>query len=182
MATRKPADGPPGDSPLTWLSQRRDRSGAALITSEQKAAGDRLAADYLFAEMMPRVTSSWSGMPGERGRARGGQHGGGEMRDQAIAARQRVRRALDAVGPELSSLLIDVCCHERGLEVLERNAGWPARSGKVVLQLALTRLARHYGLLPPVAETSAADGRRAVQHWGRDGYRPSLGCAPESKI
>jgi len=179
MAPRNPPNGPASDSPLTWLSRRRDRSGVAMISAEQKAAGDRLAADYLFAEMMPRVTSSWSGMPGERGRSRGGHHGGVELRDQAIGARQRVRRALEAVGPELSSLLIDVCCHERGLEVLERNAGWPARSGKVVLQLALTRLARHYGLLAPVAEASAPETRRAVQHWGADGYRPTLETATD---
>ena len=67
-------------------------------------------------------------------------------------------------------MLIDVCCHLKGLEVAERAAGWPQRSGKIVLQLALTSLARHYGLEKPAAsETGRSAG---VRHWGSEGYRP----------
>jgi len=81
-----------------------------------------------------------------------------------------VRRALAAVGPELSGILIDVCCHLKGLEEAERAAGWPQRSGKVVLQLALTRLARHYGIGAPAP--SPGTGAAHVRHWGSDDYRP----------
>ena len=91
------------------------------------------------------------------------------MLDNAAAAGERVRRALAAVGPELCGVLIDVCCHLKGLEEAERMAGWPQRSAKIVLQLALTSLARHYGL-----QTAPHAGGKAsaVRHWGSEDFRP----------
>jgi len=73
--------------------------------------------------------------------------------DIAIASRQRFRHALDAVGPEFAGLLVDVCCFLKRLDDVERERQWPARSAKVVLQLGLDRLARHFGL------TRAAHGK-----------------------
>jgi hypothetical protein len=131
------------ESPLAWLARRKGRDGRTMIGHTQFIAGEKLRADFTRGHLAPRVTSSWSGV------ARGKNCGGGDagtMTDAVIAARQRVRLALEACGPELSGVLMDVCCFLRGLEDVERERGWPARSAKVVLQLALDRLARHYGL------------------------------------
>jgi hypothetical protein len=72
-----------------------------------------------------------------------------------------VRRALDAVGPEFAGLLLDVCCFLKRLEDVERERSWPQRSGKVVLQLALDRLARHYGY----SSQARGHAHKAIRTW-----------------
>jgi len=131
------------ESPLAWLARRRGRDGRPMIAAQQFQAGERLRADFTRAHLMPRTTSNWTNpLPG--GRGAGGR--AGDFTDVMLASRQRVQHALEAVGPEFSGLLLDVCCFLKGLEDVERERRWPSRSAKVVLQLALDRLARHYGL------------------------------------
>lgn len=107
-------------------------------------AGERLRADFTRAHLMPRTTSNWAS-PISSGRRGGGGDRAAAATETMIAARQRVHQALDAAGPEFAGLLIDICCFLKRLEDIERERAWPARSAKVVLQLALDRLARHYG-------------------------------------
>jgi hypothetical protein len=142
-----------GESPLAWLARRKGRDGQTMISPTQFIAGERLRADFTRAQMTPRVTSSWEAPSGRRR----GASSGGNIADCVIAARQTVRAALEACGPEFSGLLLDVCCFLHGLEDVERMRGWPNRSAKIVLQLALDRLARHYGLDDRVA--GKADAR-----------------------
>lgn len=164
------------ESPLAWLRQRRDKHGVAMITDAQFDAGERLRADHGLAQLMPRVTTSWT-QPA--GKCRSAPSSAGiDISDAAIAARERVQRALKAVGPELAGVLIDICCHLKGLEHAERSAGWPQRSGKVVLQIALTALARHYGL----EKNASAPETGRIRHWGGAGFRPRIdGGAVESE-
>jgi hypothetical protein len=147
-----------GESPLAWLARRKGRDGRSLISAYQFAAGERLRADFTRGNLTPRVTSHW-GAPTGRG---GG--GAGEMTDLVVASRQRVQHAVAACGPEFSGILLDVCCFLRGLEDVERERGWPTRSAKVVLQLALDRLARHYGLAPP-----SGTARPKLRSWLAEG-------------
>jgi hypothetical protein len=148
-----------GESPLAWLARRKGRDGCAMISPTQFIAGERLRADFTRAHLSPRVTSDWSAPAG--GRSRSPRGGPAEMTDLVIASRQRVRLAMEACGPEFSGLLMDVCCFLRRLEEVERERGWPVRSAKIVLQLGLDRLARHYGLAREA--TGPANGR--VQSW-----------------
>ena len=57
--------------PLAWLHRRRDKFGQSLISDEEFAAGERLAADFHAAMMNPRVTASWSGAVSSRREKRG---------------------------------------------------------------------------------------------------------------
>ncbi|MCJ8143795.1 DUF6456 domain-containing protein [Ancylobacter sp. A5.8] len=146
------------ESPLAWLASRRARDGRALIAPLQLLAGERLRADFTRAQMMPRMSADWSGVGGSGGR-RGAT--GMNLSDVAIAAKQRLSRALEAAGPEFSGLLLDVCCFLKGMEQVERERRWPARTAKIVLGLGLDRLARHYGL---VAEMRGPE-RARLQSW-----------------
>ncbi|XSG81230.1 MAG: DUF6456 domain-containing protein [Methyloligella sp. ZOD6] len=158
-----------GESPLGWLKSRKDRNGRPLISPAQYEAGERLRSDYTFAHLTPRTTSNWGALAPTAGGRRGPPSDVAGLRDDVLAAKGRVAKALDAVGPELAGVLIDVCCELKGLEEAEKAQGWPQRAGKVVLQIALTRLARHYGLVSDGNRT----GRR-LRHWGTEDYRPSL--------
>ena len=130
------------ESPLAWLARRKGRDGQPLIEGVQLLAGERLRGDFTRAQLTPRITSSWdASATRDRHAAQSGS-----IADTVIAARECVRRALEGVGPEFAGLLLDVCCFLKGLEDVERERRWPARSAKVVLQLGLDRLARHYGL------------------------------------
>ncbi len=151
------------ESPLAWLAKRRGRDGRALIDAHQLQAGERLRTDFTCAHLMPRTTSNWT-KPISSGRGNGGGSPV-EFTETMIAARQRVHHALDAVGPEFSGLLLDICCFLKGLEDAERERAWPARSGKVVLQLALDRLARHYGY----ASKARGPARSRIRTWLTDG-------------
>jgi hypothetical protein len=149
------------ESPLAWLARRKGRDGRALIEPVQHLAGERLRAEFTRAQLMPRTTSNWSASvaTGPRGASPA------TFTEAVIAARQRMRRALDAVGPEFSGLLVDVCCFLKRLEEVERERSWPPRSAKVVLQLGLDRLARHYGLRTQLR----GQGKTEVRTWLADG-------------
>lgn len=131
-----------GESPLGWLATRRGADGAPFLTAEEVEAGERLRNDFEAAQIGPRVTQDWRNFltPSDGpGQARGPAEG-------PTIARDRVSCALADLGPGLADVALRACCFLEGLEATERRMGWSARSGKVVLKIALQRLALHYGL------------------------------------
>jgi hypothetical protein len=129
------------ESPLAWLRRRKGADGRPMLDEACFVAGERFRADLTRAAMVPRTTASWD----PSATAGGGGRGPAEATDAALAARQRIALASKAVGADLAGLLVDVCGFLKGLEQIERERGWPARSAKVVLLIALARLAEHYG-------------------------------------
>ena len=152
------------ESPLGPLSRLKDRGGQPYFLAETVEAGERLAADFERGQLQPRVTASWE--PRLAARAKGQAGGMADLTDAAAAARLRFNRAVEAMGPELSGVAVDVCCFGKGLELVERERDWPARSAKLMLRAALLALARHYAP-PPVRP-------RSSHHWGAEDYRPRM--------
>ena len=78
------------------------------------------------------------------------QGGGGESSlcsgERQVAARLRFEGAVTAAGPGLSDILWRVVCAGETLPFAERALAWPVRSGKLVLRLALDRIAGFYRL------------------------------------
>jgi hypothetical protein len=155
------------ESPLLWLHRRKGKDGQPQISAEQFAAGERFRADLTLAKMLPRTTMNWqaASAPDDRGP---GARGPAAASDAALAARQRVRLACDRLGPELSGLAIDVCGFLKGLDRVERERGWPARSAKLMLKLALSGLATHYGIALGCRVGAPPRG------WHADGARPGI--------
>lgn len=130
------------ESPLLVLARRRDANGQPFLDPGMVRAGERLREDFELAQMGPRVTQNWDGFLTAGCAAAvpaGGNLGGGSE-----TARSRVAEALRDLGPGMGDLVLRVCCFLEGIELTERRLGWSARSGKVVLRLALMRLERHY--------------------------------------
>ena len=158
------------ESPLSRLAQTRGKAPAFLSEAEV-AAGERLRADYTRGHLLPGVSQRWDGLPRA---GRSGASGGGDLSDSAIDARTRVNAAIDAVGPELAGVLVDVCCFLKGLETVEAERRWPVRSGKLMLKTGLSVLARHYG---PGGRGEAV--RPRIRRWGAADYRPTIGGGRE---
>ncbi len=134
------------ESPLTVLSRRSNKDGSRFLTDALVTAGERLREDFELAQLAQGDVSNWDQIMGGQGAGPVPE----ELRGSE-AAGWRLRSALRDLGPGLGDVALQCCCYLEGLEVTEKRLGWSARSGKIVLRIALQRLRRHY-------ETLAAQG------------------------
>lgn len=121
------------ESPLTWLHSR------GHLSDVQFDAGERLRADWERAQLAPSVTMRWDAV-----RVKGAGEAGLNPTERQIAAKARFDSAVAAAGPGLADVLWRVVCAGEALPDAERALAWPARSGKLVLKLALDRVAGFY--------------------------------------
>ncbi len=128
-----------GDSPITALARRRTRDGEPWLDRAQIAAAERLREDFELSQSGPRMAMDW-----ERFLATARADGTGDLPRGAREARERLVDALGALGPGLADVALRCCCFLEGLESVEERMGWSARSGKVVLRVALDHLRQHY--------------------------------------
>jgi hypothetical protein len=124
------------ESPLGWLFAR------GKVSRRQFDAGEQLRSDWERAGLSQRLTMTWDSTPVARNRD--GSPGPAALMDAQIDARCRFDGAVEAAGPGLSDILWRVVCSGEGMREAETALGWPARAGKVVLSLALDRVADFY--------------------------------------
>ncbi|HRE21275.1 MAG TPA: DUF6456 domain-containing protein [Rhabdaerophilum sp.] len=145
---------------------RRRRIMSWLVGEPELEAGARLQRDFVLAQTAPQVTANWSRLVVDGAGYRAGLSKG----EVAIEAGRRVDKALRAVGPDFSGILVDALAFSKGIEIIEQEYTLPARSGKVLLAFALRGLARHYGL----SDVARGMKARMIRHWGAENYRPDL--------
>ena len=129
------------ESPLVSLARRRDKDGNVFLGEDLVNAGERLREDFELGRIGAQTIDDWEAF------LRTPQPiASQDIRDGVgpDAARMRVQAALHELGPGLSDIALRCCCFLEGLEVTEKRMGWSARSGKIVLRIALQRLAQHY--------------------------------------
>lgn len=129
------------ESPLSRLGRLRDAGGQPWIAPEHIAAGEKLRQDFTVAGLSPHITMRWQPVASRSEGYRDGVEG---LSITRLAARERLNKALSSVGATLADLLLDSCCHLKGLEQIERERSWPPRSAKLALRCALESLNRHY--------------------------------------
>ena len=124
------------ESPLGWLFAR------GHVDRRQMEAGERLRADWERGQLAPNITMSWDAAP--IARSRGGSAPGIDLNGSQLDAKGRFDEAVAAAGPGLGDILWRVVCAGEGMRDAETALGWPARAGKLVLSLALDRVADYY--------------------------------------
>ena len=129
----------PVETPLAVLARRRDKSGKAFLCPTLVAAGQRLREDFEIGGLARCNHGTWDQCLLEA--APEAALSKDSRQREAVA---RVAAALRELGPGLGDVALKCCCYLEGLEVTEQSLGWSARSGKIVLRIALQRLKRHY--------------------------------------
>jgi Domain of unknown function (DUF6456) len=126
------------ESPLGWLHSR------GYLTDRQFDAGEKLRMDWERANLSPSVTMRWDVVPLASSR----QHSSAKLNqtEAQIAAKHRFDQAIEFIGKDLSDISWRVICGGEGVPAAEKKLGWPARSGKLVLKIALDRLGNFYRL------------------------------------
>jgi hypothetical protein len=125
---------------LRRLAALRDSDGKPWLAADELAAASRVREDWERSELGLMRGSDWAAPP-NASTARGASSAQEAAMAARCDARRRVGEALDRLAPPLRRVVERVCLREQGLEALERSEGWPARSGKLALKLALSQLA-----------------------------------------
>ena len=132
---------PSQESPVVALSRRKDRDGKPVLTRAMVRAAERLREDFELAHV-GRTEASTTPIDWDAMLQAIDSHK--VFAAEGNPASVQVGKALTFLGPGLSEVALRCCCLLEGLEITEKQMGWAARSGKVVLRIALQRLVLYY--------------------------------------
>lgn len=125
-----------GESPLSWLHSR------GHLTNRQLLAGEKLRLYYERSNLGPNVTMNWDTL--KTGRLGGSGPAEYSATDRMMSAKDKFDASLAVMGSDLADIAWRVICAGKAITSAEKIMGWPARSGKLVLRIALDRLADYY--------------------------------------
>lgn len=131
------------DSPLAILGRRRDKDGQPFLEQGMLVAGERLREDFELSQIQAHEMTAW-----ERALWTDDDlEWPNDLQPAVHVARDRLTDSLRELGPGLGDIALRCCCYLEGLEAIEKSMGWSARSGKIVLRIALQRLEKHHKVL-----------------------------------
>lgn len=138
----------PGDqkgdaAPETILRLAQAGQVEPFLAAHHVEAARRLSRLFERARMRQRVTMSYdpTRVGGSKGRPQQG-----ELAASAIEARRLLVGLAERMPRDCWVMLMDVCGYDKGVQQIETERGWPRRSAKLVLRIALDHLARQMGL------------------------------------
>ncbi|CUH88413.1 hypothetical protein PH5382_02349 [Phaeobacter sp. CECT 5382] len=143
-----------GETPLDTLARLVDKSGAPFLEKDLVQAGKRLREDFELAQIGDQLAQSQAVFSVSESCGRSASV---HISPLSKAAKTRATAALVAMGSGLSDIALRCCCYLEGLEAAERQLGWSARSGKIVLRIALLQLKSHYEQM----DTLSGEGRKS---------------------
>lgn len=132
------------ESPLSVLARRKRGSGEAWLTPQLVAAGLRFRESWEIARIGGGMTGDWDRLVAGRVSSGGTRSAPGGAATRRLEAEEALAAAIRALGPDLAETVILAICREQGMEDVEERLDYPARSGKIVLRIALNTLLRHY--------------------------------------
>lgn len=123
------------ESAVAWLYAR------GYLTQRQYEAAEALRRDYEFAQMNGMRTMSWSPV---RVDTSASADPAMSLSESRLVAKERFQVAMDRAGRDLQDICWRVICAGDTVPQAEKDMGWPTRSGKLVLRMALDRIADFY--------------------------------------
>lgn len=143
-----------GETPLDTLARLMDKSGAPFLPKELVLAGKRLREDFELAQIGDQLAQNQAVFSTSESCGRTSTV---HISPVSKAAKNRATDAMVALGSGLNDIALRCCCYLEGLEAAERHLGWSARSGKIVLRIALLQLKAHYEQM----DTLAGNGQKS---------------------